>query len=73
MTIDATFSWLMPLATQYFDWSHAESFFCPLLELHPQQHKAILSLVMIEASLMMCSQLAADLRETWTGVNATPQ
>lgn len=63
----------MPLAKQYLDSSHSESRFWPLLELQPQQHKAMFSLVMIEASLMMCSQLAADFLETFAGVNATPQ
>jgi len=63
----------MPLDKQYFDSSHTESRFWPLLELQPQQQSAIFSRVMMEASLMMCSQLAAVLRDRLAGVNATPQ
>ena len=50
----------MPLAKQYLDSSHTESRFWPLLELQPQQQSAIFSRVTMEASLIMCSQLAAD-------------
>jgi hypothetical protein len=73
LIIGATLPAFMPLAKQYFDSSHTDSLFWPLLELQPQQQSAIFSRVMMEASLMMCSQLAADLRDTLAGVKATPQ
>jgi hypothetical protein len=73
LTIDATLLALMPLAKQYLDSSHTESRFWPLLELQPQQQSAIFSRVTMEASLIMCSQLAADLRDKLAGVKATPQ
>lgn len=63
----------MPRVKQYFVCSQTDNCFCPLLALHPQQHRAMFSRVTILASLIMCSQLAADRRETFDGVNATPQ
>ena len=58
---------------QYSDWSHSDSLFCPLLALQPQQQRAILSLLMIDASLIMCSQLAAFFRLMLSEVNSDPQ
>jgi hypothetical protein len=60
-------------SAQYFVLSQIESFFCPLLALQPQQHNAIFSLVMIFASFIICSQLAAVFLETFVGVNSQPQ
>lgn len=63
----------MSRSWQYFVASHADTFFWLLLALHPRQHNAIFSLVMIFASLIMCSQLAEDLAETFGGTNSKPQ
>ena len=73
LTIGATVVILMPRAKQYFDCNQTDNFFCPLLALQPQQQRAIFSRVMIVASLIMCSQLAADFRVTCGGVNLIPQ
>jgi hypothetical protein len=58
---------------QYSDWSQLDSLFCPLLALQPQQQRAMLSSLMIDASLMMCSQLAAFFRLTPCEVKSDPQ
>jgi hypothetical protein len=73
LIIGATVVGLIPRSLQYFECSQTDSFFCPLLALHPQQHKAIFSMVIIFASLMMCSQLAAVFLETLVDLNRTPQ
>lgn len=73
LIIGATDSFVIPRSWQYLDFNHIESCFCPLLALHPQQQRAIFSLVMIFSSLMMCSQLAADFFETLADVNGVPQ
>jgi hypothetical protein len=73
LIIGATDSFDISRSWQYFDRNHTESCFCPLLELHPRQQSAMFSLVMIFSSLMMCSQLAADLGETLEEVNGIPQ
>ena len=39
----------------------------PLLELQGAQHRAMFSRVTIRASLMMCSQVATDLRDRSAG------
>lgn len=71
--IGATDSFVIPRSRQYFVCNHTESCFCPLLALHPQQQRAMFSLVTIHSSLTMCSQLAADFLETLADVNGTPQ
>jgi hypothetical protein len=58
---------------QYWDCNHSDSVFWPLLALQPQQHNAILSRLIIDASLIICSQLAAVFLHICTGVNSTPQ
>jgi hypothetical protein len=63
LTICATVVSSIPRATQYFDRSQTERDFCPLLELQAEQQRAMFSRVMIRASLMMCSQVAAAFRE----------
>lgn len=73
LTTGATVVTLIPRAKQYFDCNQTDSFFCPLLALQPQQQRAIFSRVMIVASLIICSQLAADFRDTCAGVNLIPQ
>jgi len=73
LIIGATDSFDIPRSWQYFDRNHTESWRWPLLELHPRQQSAMFSLVMIFSSLMMCSQLAADLGETLEEVNGVPQ
>lgn len=73
LMMGVTDSGLMPRSLQYLVLSQTESCFCPLLALQPQQHKAIFSLEIIFASLIMCSQLAADFLETLTGVNLLSQ
>ena len=47
---------VMEREAQYFDLSHSESDFAPLLALHPMQQSAMFSRVMILASFTMCSQ-----------------
>jgi hypothetical protein len=69
----ATDSFAIPRSLQYCDCNHTESRFCPLLALHPQQQRAMFSLVMIVPSLIMCSQLAADFFDTLEDVNGVPQ
>ncbi|ASM55934.1 hypothetical protein PNIG_b0322 [Pseudoalteromonas nigrifaciens] len=54
----------MPRSLQYFDSSQSDNVFWPLLALQPRQHNAIFSRVMMEASLIMCSQLADALADT---------
>jgi hypothetical protein len=73
LTIGATVSTVMPRSLQYLDLNHTESGFCPLLALQPQQQSAIFSLVIILASLMICSQLAADFLKIFDASNSTPQ
>ena len=63
----ATDSGVIPRSLQYLVWSQIESCFCPLLALQPRQQRAIFSLVIISASLMMCSQLAEALVDTVYG------
>lgn len=73
LTIGATVFFAIPCSWQYFDCNHTESCLCPLLALHPQQQRAMFSLVMIFSSLMMCSQLAADFFEILEDVNGVLQ
>lgn len=63
----------MPCSLQYLDCSQSETGFWLLLALQPQQQSAIFSLVIILASLIMCSQLAADFLDIFTDVNLIPQ
>ena len=69
----ATVSGFMPRSLQYLDWNQSDSRFCPLLALHPRQQRTMFSLVIIFASLIICSQLAADFADIFAGVNSTPQ
>jgi hypothetical protein len=55
------------------DPSQSCSVLAPLLALHEQQQSAMLEAVIMEASLMMCSQLGADLRDVTGKTNSTPQ
>jgi hypothetical protein len=55
------------------DPSHSRSVLAPLLALHERQQSAMLEAVIMEASLMMCSQLGADLRDAAGETNSTPQ
>jgi hypothetical protein len=71
--IGATDSFDISRSVQYLDCNHSESGFCPLLELHPQQQRAMFSLVIIFSSLMICSQLAADFFDTLEEVNGVRQ
>ncbi len=71
--IGATVAFEIPLSLQYFPLSQADNPFCPLLALHPQQQSAMFSLVTILASLMICSQLATFLLDTWAEVNGSRQ
>jgi hypothetical protein len=73
LIIEATESFVIPCSLQYFDCNHTKSCFCPLLALHPQQQRTMFSFVMIVPSLIMCSQLAADLLDTLEDVNGVPQ
>lgn len=68
--IGATVSGVMPRSWQYLVFSHSDSVFCPLLALHPQQQRVMFSLVMMLASLIMCSQLGVDFRDTLMEVNS---
>ena len=69
----ATVSLVIPRSAQYADCGQTESCFCPLLALQPQQHSAIFSRLMMDSSLMMCSQLAADFFDTLDYVNGALQ
>ena len=61
-TISETVSVWIFLDRQYFDESQSFNDLLPLLELHPTQHLAIFSIVVILMSLMMCSQDAFSFR-----------
>lgn len=69
----AIVSWSMFRSLQYLDCSHTDTDFCPLLALQPRQQRAMFSLVMILASLIICSQLGADLLDISLAVNGFPQ
>jgi hypothetical protein len=71
--IGATVAFEIPLSLQYFPLNQADRPFCPLLALQPQQQSAMFSLVTILASLMICSQLATFLLDTWADVNGSRQ
>ena len=73
LIIGATVSGVMPRSWQYLVWSQTESCFCPLLALQPRQQRVIFSLVIILASLMMCSQLAEALADSLCDKNSLPQ
>jgi len=73
LMIGAAVSGVMLRSWQYFVFSHSERPFCPLLALQPQQQRAIFSLVIMLASLTMCSQLAVDFLETLADVNSVLQ
>lgn len=73
LTIAATVSIFILHSLQYLDSSQSESLLDPLLELQPQQHKAMFSGVIILASLTICSQLAEDFLLTFIDVNSNPQ
>src|SRR5688572_4132290 len=72
-TTNATESPVMPRVVQYFDWSHSARLFVPLLALHPTQHLAMFSRVMIRASLIMCSHEGLSRRLAACAANSTPQ
>ena len=63
----------MPLLLQYFEFSHSESLLVPLLALQATQHRAMFSLVIILASLIMCSHEACVFLDPLEDPNLTPQ
>ena len=73
LTTGATDSEEMFRSWQYRETSQSDTRFWPLLALQPRQQSAMFSLVMIVASLIMCSQLGADLVETSGAVKSFPQ
>lgn len=64
LTTGATDSEEMFRSWQYPEVNQSDTRFWPLLALQPRQQSAIFSRVIIVASLIMCSQLGADLVET---------
>lgn len=73
LTTGATDSEEMFRSWQYRETSQSDTRFWPLLALQPRQQSAMFSLVMIVASLIICSQLGADLVETSGAVKSFPQ
>jgi hypothetical protein len=71
--IGATDSAVISRSLQYLEPSQSDRRFWLLLALQPQQQRAMFSLVTMEASLMICSQLAAVFLETFVDVNFEPQ
>ena len=72
-TTDATDPRVIPRVLQYVDSSHSTRFFVPLLALHPMQHLAMFSRVMMRASLLMCSHDGLSRRFALCAVNPIPQ
>ena len=73
LMIGATDSAVIPRSMQYLVVSHLDTDFWPLLALQPRQHNAMFSLVMMVSSLMMCSQLAENLADSFGDRNSQPQ
>ena len=73
MTTEATDSRVIPRVLQYFESSHSTRLFVPLLALHPTQHLAMFSRVMMRASLMMCSHDGLSRRLAVWAVKSVPQ
>jgi hypothetical protein len=73
LTTGATDSGEIFRSWQYREDSQSDKRFWPLLALQPRQQSAMFSLVIIVASLIMCSQLGADLVETSGVVKSFPQ
>ncbi len=63
----------MPLFLQYLEFIHSESLLVPLLELQATQQRAMFSLVIILASLIICSHDACVFLDSFDDPNLTLQ
>ena len=73
LTTSETVLGVMPLSLQYVDLIQSDNLLVPLLELHATQQRAMFSVVMIFASLTMCSHVACDLLVSLEESKRTPQ
>jgi hypothetical protein len=66
-------SGMMPRRWQYAEANHTARSLAPLLALQDEQQRAMFSLLMIRASLKMCSQVGLAPLDSGEHTNDTPQ